>query len=99
MKVKALSAIIPYLGASKQKEMSRKTIYSKHPSQSEYLRRVPLLFCEGQKLFHLWSHILMSLVLYLNESSKQKLVRKQFILNTRFNPSIFTGETMLFCED
>jgi len=30
---------------------------------------------------------------------KQKLVKKQFILNTKFNPSIFTGEQMLFCED
>jgi hypothetical protein len=59
----------------------------------------PLLFCEGQRLFHLWFHILISLVLYLDESSKQKLMRKQFILNKRFNPSIFTGEPMLFCED
>jgi hypothetical protein len=45
MQLKALEAIIPYLDASKQKEISRKTTYLKPIDQSEYLRRRPLLFC------------------------------------------------------
>ena len=36
----------------------------------------PLLFCEGQRLFHLWSHILMSLVLYLDESRQATINEK-----------------------
>ena len=76
MKAQALSAIIPHLDESKQKEISEKTFYFKYTSSMSIFVGEPLLFCEEQRLFHLWPHILMSLVLYMDESRQAKISEK-----------------------